>query len=151
MVLTAVLDTNAVDHLLDAPDLNLQVVSAVEGGKLRLLYTHVTVDEVARVPDAARRAGLLSLLTAFAEAVPTGDFVVGTSRVGMARLSGENSPIDALRSPTGGHTFDALIAGTALYEGAQLVTYERRLTNRATAAGITVVTWPGLLAQLPSE
>lgn len=151
MVVTAVLDTNAIDRVLDSPDLNLQVTRAVEGGRLRLLYTHVTVDEISQVPDAKRRADLFVLLTACAEAVPTGDVVVGHSRLGMARLSGDDSPIDSLRSPTGKHTADALIAGTALDESALLVTYERRLTNQATAAGATVVTWSGLLARLPKD
>ena len=151
MTVVAVLDSNAVDALLDQPDLSDRVAAAVDAGVLRLLYTHVTVDELAQVPDDARRADLLSLLTAYAFAVPTGDFALGASRLGMARISGEDSPIDALRSSAGRHTLDALVAGTARQEGALLVTYERRLTNRARAAGITAVTWDVLLGRLPAE
>lgn len=151
MVVTAVLDTNAIDRVLDSPDLNLQVTGAVEAGHLRLLYTHVTADEISKVPDRNRRADLLALLTAHAEAVPTEDVVADHSRLDMARLSGADSQINSLRSLIGNHTNDALIASTALYENALLVTYERRLTNRATAAGATVVTWSGLLARLPRD
>jgi predicted nucleic acid-binding protein len=145
MVVTAVLDSNAVDPLLDSPDLNQRVVAAVGAENLRLLYTHVTVDEIAKVGDPVRRADLLALLTAFAHPVPTSDFVVGVSRLDMARVSGEDSQIDAVRSPHGKHTNDALIACTARYESAYLVTYENRLTNRAQAVGVKVKKWDDLL------
>jgi predicted nucleic acid-binding protein len=146
-----VLDSNALDVLLEAPDLHDRVTDVLERELLRLMYTHVTRDEVAAVPDAARRTELLSLLTTIGELVPTGDFVVGYSRLGMARLSREDSAIDQLRSRRGDHVADALIAGTARFERGFLITYDRRLTNRATAVGIAVGTWEQLLNRLSSS
>ncbi len=63
--------------------------------------------------------------------------VLGTSRLGLARY-GETERVEAIRSPSGRHTNDALIATTAQGEGAVLVTEERRLRNRARREGIEV-------------
>lgn len=67
MVITAVLDSNAVDHVVDSAELNGRVAAAVQSGRARLLYTHVSIDEIARIPDAKqqRRADILSWLTTF--------------------------------------------------------------------------------------
>jgi hypothetical protein len=111
MVVTAVLDSNAVDRILDSPDLNGRVATAVQSQGLRLLYSHITIDEIAKIPDVRqqRRTDLLSWVTTFCSPVPTGGFVLDRSRLGMARLGEANGVIPYLQSDKGDHTLDALI------------------------------------------
>ncbi len=150
MTLTVVLDSNAVDYIVDSPDLNGKVVAAVQAGRIRLLYSHITIDEIAKISDAKqqRRADLLSWLTTFCSCVPTGGFVLDVSRLDMARLAGATEVVPYLQSDRGDHTLDALIGATAHFEGANLLTYDRRLANRARAQGIDVNTWEDLLDEV---
>lgn len=149
MAITAVLDSNALDHVVDSAELNGRVAAAVQSGRVRLLYTHVSVDEIAKIPDAKqqRRADILSWLTTFCVPVPTGGFVLDVSRLDMARLADASGVIPYLQSDRGDHTLDALIGATALYEQAFLLTYDRRLASRALSNGIDVLTWEGLLVK----
>jgi predicted nucleic acid-binding protein len=96
--------------------------------------THIQYDELRRIPDVERRNAIFALPGVI---TPTFGFVLNTSRLGMARL-GEPGRVDAIRSPAGKHTNDALIATTAAHEGAVLVTEEKRLTNQAKAQGTEV-------------
>jgi predicted nucleic acid-binding protein len=131
-----VLDSNAVDPLLDDRALCARVLAAVARGSLRVLYTHVTVGQIAATPDAARRVDLARVLREVGEPVATAAFVLDYSRLGMARLEG-SARLDDFRAP-GGDTWDALIAVTAAEDGAILVTQDRRLANRACKAGVLV-------------
>jgi predicted nucleic acid-binding protein len=153
MVQRAVLDSNALDRVLDSPDLNVQVVAAVEADQVRLLYTHVTIDELAKIPDARmqRRADLLAWVTTFASPVPTGGFVLDVSRLDMGRIGDATGVIPYLQSAQGDHTLDALIGATAKYEAAYLLTYDKRLSNRAAAHGIAVCTWESLLEEIDTS
>lgn len=55
-----VLDSMSVDPFLDDPAAFALAVSATADGRLRMLSTHVTADEVAKLPhNPERRAGLL--------------------------------------------------------------------------------------------
>ena len=47
----AVLDSNAVDSLLDLPGAYEAVRAALDAGRVELLFTHVSIDELAAVPD----------------------------------------------------------------------------------------------------
>jgi hypothetical protein len=147
MAISVVLDSNAVDHMVDFPDLSGRVVAAVHSGRVRLPYTHVSIDEIARIPDskAQRRADILSWLTTFCVPVPTGGFVLDVSRLDIARLPDASGVIPYLQSDQGDHTLDALIGATALYEGACLLTYDKRLISRASSNGIEALTWDALL------
>jgi predicted nucleic acid-binding protein len=53
-------------------------------------------------------------------------FVLDVSKMGLARF-GESELRESVRSPEGNHTEDALLATTAKYEDAVLVTEDRRL------------------------
>jgi hypothetical protein len=110
------------------------VTTACGAGKIELLQTHLQRDELMR--DETRRTRTLVLPCVF---VPTYGVVFGTSRPGLAQF-GEAEKLDAIRSESGGHTNDALIAATAQHHGATLVTDDHRLTNRAKSKGITVWT-----------
>jgi rRNA-processing protein FCF1 len=65
----------------------------------------------------------------------------------MARLS-DPEPFESLRGGNVDHTEDALIAATAEYEDATLVTEDRRLRGRAIKQGIDVIGWSELRDRL---
>jgi hypothetical protein len=143
-----VVDSNAIDPLIEIPGASEVMLSAVDEGQLEVLYTHVTIDEIAATPDLERRSRLLLALVGLGRLIPTGAFILGFSRLGWARLGGDDEALEEFRSGNIDHTRDALIAVTAQYEGCELVTNERRLTNRATARGVAVITTEELLADL---
>lgn len=145
------MDCNAIDPLVDTAGAVETLVRAREQGCIDLMYPHITLEEVLATPDVGRRALLAGALKRIGRQAPSGAFVLGFSRLGEARFS-DSENFERLRSMQPGdqpnlmHTRDALIASTAQYERCTLVTNERRLTNRARAEGIEVVTSRQLLA-----
>lgn len=140
------IDSNIFDKLAD-DEATLKVATRlVESGHVVFLSTHVQADEIARTPDPDRLHRLLSVPV---EEVPTYGFVVGYSRIGMARLS-ESEPLESLRGGNLDHTEDAMIGATAQFEGATLVTEDRTLRSRAQKQGIAVIGWSELRGRLHS-
>lgn len=135
-----IFDSNVYDVLADDAVLRSAVMSAIAAGSLRLLTTHIQQDEIAATTDPARR-NALSVLLSVAEPAATGGFVIGTSRLGQARLMSEE---DAEQFDThmrngasdAGGTNDALIIATARFEEAILISQDRRCRNRAERAGV---------------
>lgn len=144
-----VFDTNAIDPVADTPGAYETLKAAVQTGTLDVMYTHVTIDELVAIPDPSRRARLVLVMTSLGRIVPTGQMVVGFSRLNFCRVGGEEDGevMDALRSGSIDHTRDALIASTARFERCALVTNERRLANRSRARGIEVLTTADLLTE----
>ncbi len=145
-----VLDSMVVDTFLDDPAAFALAVSATADGRLRMLSTHVTADEVAKLQhNPERRAGLLRVLDELTQQVPTAGFILDVSRLDEAMLNDDVETLEVLRSRNPGkHSEDALIAATAQFHGAALVTNERRLAGRARECGIEVLTSGELLAEL---
>lgn len=141
----AVLDSNAVDLLIDLPGAYETLRTAVDDGRLRLLFTHINIDELAVVPDAERRSRLLLAMVDLGQLVPTGACVADVSRLNFARLMEDVDAVEALRSGNIDHTRDALIAATAIFEKCALVTNDKRLAGQA-RRGIEVLTTSKLLA-----
>jgi rRNA-processing protein FCF1 len=114
--------------------------------QVELVVTHIQEDEIAEIKDARKRAAISAIPRTVAA---TYGFVVGVSRVGMARL-GEDHPIEAIRgSNWQKYTNDALIAATAQFESAVLVTDDRRLRTRAVRElGIEALGWPAFHGRL---
>lgn len=135
-VLRLMLDTMIYDLLVADPPLLDGLIELVDRGDVEVLTTHVQEDELAAIPDAAKRASIARVPR---RQVATSHFVLGTSRLDHARL-GEPGDFEALRGGMDhlGHTHDALIGATAAYERAVLVTEDARLASRAAAAGVTV-------------
>ena len=150
-VIVAVIDSNAVDPLVDDEDVRETIRAAIADGRLRLLSTHVTYDEIEATKDGACRVALLTALSDFSEAVPTGAFVLNVSRLGMARLSDDVEAFEEQRSGQSKHTHDALIAVTAQYEGSFLVTHDKGMRRRAESAGIPVCDMRELIDKLAEE
>ena len=138
-------DTNVLDAILGSPTLVQAIQRAATAGELLLVSTHVQEDELAATPNAERRAKLLALYHALPVAtVATHGFVIGVSRVGMARIGGGSRTgvaIDDLDSKGRKHRRDALIGVTAAGEADVLVTCERRLRTRMKAAGAPCEVW----------
>lgn len=146
-----VLDANAVDPLVDQAGAYETLSRAVAEGRLEALYTHVTLDELAEVPDLERRRRLILALVGLGRLVPTGAFVVGFSRLGHGRLVDDAEALESFRSGNLKHTADALIAATAAFESAALVTADKRLSGRARDRGLRVLAMTDLLALLNSD
>lgn len=143
-----VVDANAIDPIVDLPGAYEAVRSAIDQGQLEMLFTHVTIDELAATANEDRRSRLLLMLTDLGHLVPTGAFVVGFSRIDFARLTPDSEALEAFRSGSIDHTRDALIAATAQFEKCALVTFDKRLTNRARDRGVEVITPTELFAEV---
>ncbi len=143
-----VVDANAIDPIVNRPGAHEVMRSAVDQGQLEVLFTHITIEELAATPDEDRRSRLLLLLVDLGRLIPTGALVLGFSRLGFARLGSDREAVEAFRSGNIAHTRDALVAVTAQHEHCALVTYDQRLTNRARERGVEVITPEELLAEL---
>lgn len=138
--LPLIVDSNAYDFLVATPEVQRAAVSAHESGRVTLLMTHIQYDEILAIPTddptkAAKRSAIVGLPCVFA---PTYGLVVGTSRIGWARVVGQSDDVDRFRSPDRNHTNDALLAATAEYEQAVLVTNDDRLANFAARHAVEV-------------
>jgi hypothetical protein len=131
------IDANIHDKIVDAPGMLDLARRLVEDGAVVLLSTYVQADEIAATPDRDRAR---SLATVPVETVPVYGIVLGYWRLGMAPVS-EREPFESLRGGNLDHTEDALIAATAQYEGATLVTEDVTLAKRAKREGIPVIGW----------
>lgn len=129
-----VLDTNAYDPLVASDEIEAVITRACHDGAIELLMTHIQYDELMAIPDVEKRRRTLSLPVVI---VLTYGVVIGVSKIGLACV-GESGKIEAIRNGSLRHTNDALIAATAGYERATLVTNERRLRNFATREGLNV-------------
>ena len=151
---SVVMDSNAVDPLADLPGAYETAEAAVQSGNLEILFTHVTIDELAAIDDLERRRRLLILLISLGRLVSTGAFIVGHSRLNFGRINDDTKSVAALRSGGTRHSRDALIGSTALVDGCALVTYDDRLAARARDRGVKVMTTAELLAEygfIPGE
>lgn len=99
-----VFDSNAVDPLADIPGAYEALEAAVDAGKLKILYTHVNIDELAEIPDLDRRRTLLLLLVSLGDLVPTGATAVDYSRLNFCRISDESDDFELMRSKNIKHT-----------------------------------------------
>lgn len=127
------LDTMIFDRIVATRGLTRRIRRLVKAGALTILTTHIQEDELAAVPSWWKRARIARVPSV---RVPTSEFVWDVSRFDEARL-GTGEPLEQIRG-TKTHTKDGLIGATAFAESAVLVTEERRLTRRASDAGVTV-------------
>jgi rRNA-processing protein FCF1 len=131
-----IIDSNVYDVLVETPKRQRSFIDAHERDLVEFHVTHIQIDEIDAIPDETLRNRIAAIPFVV---TPTYGIVLDTSRLALARF-GEPERIDDIRSESGGHTHDALLAATAGYEGAILVTGDHRLTNRARAEGIEVWT-----------
>lgn len=143
------LDSNALDPLLTKSGAFEALHQAVSSASLEVLYTHITVDEIAATPDLKTRQWLLNLLVFLGRPILTSGAVANFSRANFCRaMSADDDTFEPLRSGNIKHSRDALIAHTALNEGCALISNEKRLAARARDQGVEVLTTAELLAEL---
>jgi len=144
------LDTNIVDQLAEDRALVAKLGHAVRAGNLRLLLTHLQIDEVLemKAEKRAKRASLLQVLTSLpAERVPTYGFLLDRSRLDHAMLASDNHAalFTALTRGNPRHHEDVLILLTAAWFYADLVTENTKdLAKMAARIGVTVLDTQGL-------
>lgn len=104
-----------------------------------LVSTHVQDDEHANILDEAKRDAIANVPRVN---VPTADFVIGFSRLDMARL-GDGAVYEGVRgkSKTSKYARDGLIASSAKRDADVLVTEDRRLERRCRELGVEVWRW----------
>lgn len=146
-------DTNVFNHVLDG-------MAELSGfvGRAKFYATHVQIDELKNTSNDARRAALLEVFEKITNIrVPTESFVLGSSRLGEAKLGGERpvptesavwgvsrwdeckwtasdnlyepikSELDRLNQSKPNNVQDSLIAETSIKNGFTLVTHDRDL------------------------
>lgn len=128
-------DTMVFDHLVAHADDRDVVVAAVREGRLLLRTTHVQEDQLEQIPDTTKREAAEQIPR---QVIPSSVFVVGVSRVGMAR-AGTGDDYEAIRRGEK-DVEDAIIAATAVSEAHVLVTEDKRLVKRARDR-LRVVIW----------
>ncbi|WP_433688640.1 hypothetical protein ACQP0I_10530 [Micromonospora carbonacea] len=142
------LDSNAIDPFADIPGAYEAAEKAVADGAYELIFTHVSIDELAEIPDVDRRQHLLLVMVALGRLVPTGATAADYSRVTWCRLVDDADVFEAVQSGNIDQTRDALLAATAVFERCPLVTNDKKLRKRATGRGVQVITTAELLAEL---
>lgn len=148
----------------DCVDANVQLremlTAAKSAGELQIIRSHLQIDQNDRMPDKARLARIKILRDEFEESEsPTSLFILGSSRLGQAKLGNESiSQVydSMLPSPDTrlGNRLDAVLALTAQEIGAVFVTADRNLAKRCRQHSIGVwelgdliewlepITWP---------
>ena len=112
----------------------------------QLVATHIQIDELNNTGGQERRAKLLlHFVAARPEMAPTESFVVGTSRLGHAKLGDGvtldqiKSELDALNNSKSNNLMDALCAEVAIKNDYTLVTADSDLVQAAQSCGCTVI------------
>lgn len=128
-------DTNIYNEIVDGA-INLQELKK-SLDSFEYYITHIQIDELNKCSDEDKRARLtLTLFNATfrATVIETESSIVGTSRLGFARL-GDDKLIEKLRIGNHNHTEDALIGETAIKNDILLVTNDETLRKRVHSNG----------------
>ncbi len=111
------LDTNVYDRIVARDGFTARLVGAVRSGEIEILRTPIQDQEIARIPDATRRAAM--------QTVPF-------RRVPVSAAAWRAAPPPSE---------DDLIAATAEAEADVLVTEDRELRERVEAKGSGLEVW----------
>lgn len=124
------LDSMVYDKIVAAPQMVERLNQLSKEGRVVVLCTHIQQDELACISDKRKRDAVAKIIT---KKVATSGGVWDVSKWDQFRWGDGSSggvSVDDIRSPSKGHTEDALIATTAARDADVLVTDEKRLTNR---------------------
>jgi len=126
------LDTNTINKIADGGISIGNLEKYVQS--VDFYITHQQSDEISKTPDVERRSKLVLFLSKIRPIViATESFVVGSSRLGFARL-GEGQLFQTLEKHNSKDTEDALIGETSIKNGYILVTDDIELQNRVREA-----------------
>lgn len=147
-MLRALLDSDAVDPIADLPGALEAVKRAIERGDLQLLIPERAFEQIGRAKEPRRQE--LIEAASVAEQVLDGAYSVERGRIGVHRIASEAEAGYYQRvrgeSEKDKHAPDALIALTAQFEGAVLVTIDKRLFGRASTDRQPVINPYAMLA-----
>lgn len=118
-----IFDSNAFDDLVKGKI----SINDFDPNQSEIFITHIQVDELNECKDKEKRAKLFnSLMEIRPEKIPTESFVIGSSRIGSAKI-GDGDLIEKLRNGNLKHTNDALIGETAIKQNLVLITNDKRV------------------------
>ncbi len=137
-----IFDTNIFNRLVDGNFLLNDLPPEAE-----FVATHIQVDELNKTKDTERRAKLfLRFVETTPALVPIESFIIGTSRVGHAKISKEDNlaqhiknELDGLNKGKPNNIQDALIAEVAAVNNFILVTADYDLAQVASKYGINYI------------
>ena len=136
------IDTNIYDSLIDDSKTFKLVEQLMEKELVKILTTHIQEDEVEQTKVTDKREELKKV--PITNKIGTSLFVIGTSRIGEARLgSGAENGVEFTRIQRSNskHTNDAIIAFTAAKEADVLVTEDAKLRAKLKAQSTTLEVW----------
>lgn len=126
------IDTMVFDAVADDPDTRDAIAAATRDRRIALFTTQIQEDQLAAIPDPARRKRLRAL-----------------PREVLPAVSADSGAIvDAVHAGQNKHMADAIIAGTALARCDVLVTEDARLTERSKGLGLEVWSIARLLSSI---
>jgi len=127
-------DTNIFDRVAELDGLIERLRSLGETEAIEILTTHIQRDELAAIPDAKKREAVAGIPTTM---IPTSGAVWGASRWDEATWGDGAGDVllNDVKTPSGSHVHDALIATTAAASCDILVTHDERLRGRIAAVG----------------
>ncbi len=133
----AMIDSMIFDRIAGTPGMSEHIETLITAGDLTILTTHLQEDELAKIPDDAKREAIARLPR---EQIPTYGMALDDSRLDMARLS-EGEGIEEIRRGNVKNTEDSLIAATADVDADILVTEDSTFTKRAGVAFPKLKVW----------
>ena len=133
-------DTNIFDAIIDE---KINVTRFLN--KYEIFVTHIQRDEIEAMDKQEKQERKKKLLNYFKELnqenIPTESFVLGTSKLGSAKLTPEDNLIEELRKENLRHTEDALIGEAAIKNNLILVTNDPAFLKKVNAIGGKAVTF----------
>jgi restriction endonuclease S subunit len=130
VVLGFMFDTNIFNRILD----NELDISAFDSN-YDYFVTHVQRDEIEKCRNEERKQRLLEKFKLVPQnEIPTESFVLGTSKLGKAKL-GDGKLLEKIRKSNLKHTNDALIGETAIKNNLILVTEDEDLRKKVNELG----------------
>jgi hypothetical protein len=132
------LDSNAVDPIVELPGALDFVANEVTAGRVELLMTPTGRREIGRTPDEAVRARLESVL-GYTAGVLDGAFVFDRTGFNEGVFVEDTSDFEAVRAGNVKNINDAVIALSAKMEAAALVTNDKQLRSNAPKIGLQVL------------
>lgn len=124
-----IFDSNIFDKLIIGELSNNEIEDSKING-FEYFITHVQTDEISKCSDEEKRKKLtLFFVVLKPTVVGTESFVIGTSRLGFAKLS-DGQTFEKLRKGNLKYTNDALIGEVALKNDLVLVSEDKQLRNK---------------------
>jgi predicted nucleic acid-binding protein len=128
-------DSNIFDDLVSG-NMSLNLFNTAN---IKVYLTHIQIDEINNCKDLEKRAKLfLFMIELNPKKIATESFILGTSRIGSARLSDGNI-IEILRGGNLKHTNDALIDETAIKNNLILITNDLTFQKKVEGLGGVVM------------